>query len=282
MTMFIIHHDDADGRCAAAVAAKYAKIKKQAVAFIKMEYGEAFDWELLATYDAAHDEVWVLDFSLPEADMDRMRRLADGRFVWIDHHYTAIEKLDAFKDVRGTRQTGRAACLLTWEYCDFGYQPPLALRLIADRDVWAFEYGDISRHFHEAFWLESSEPWSGVWDRWLRPLSKLSDDLRVGEILYRRKQKSILNTFSKLGRVEKLHGTDMTVLTCNCIGTGELGQAARDIGHQVLHTYYEHVQNGRLVRTHSLYAATVDVGALAKERGGGGHKGASGWVEVVK
>jgi hypothetical protein len=158
----------------------------------------------------------------------------------------------------------------------------LAVQLIADRDIWEFRHGEISKHFHEYFWSRQTEPWSNEWDRWLNIKSKLADDLRDGEILYRSKKKRAINTLTRLGRVEKLHGTDMTVLTANCMGTGDLGEAAHELGHDVLHTYYEHIIDGRLARTHSLFSAKVDVGAIARDRGGGGHKGAAGWVEVVR
>jgi hypothetical protein len=160
--------------------------------------------------------------------------------------------------------------------------PPLAVRLIADRDIWEFAYGDASRHFHEAFQMEETAPGKPVWGRWLSHACTLQKELELGAVLYQGKKKRTRSVLERLGRVEKLHGTDMTVLTANCMGTGDLGEMARELGHEVLHTYFEKMQDGRLVRVHNLYSASVDVGELAKIRGGGGHRGASGWVEVVR
>jgi hypothetical protein len=158
----------------------------------------------------------------------------------------------------------------------------LAVRLIADRDVWRFEYGETAKHFHEAFWNVDTEPWQPVWKKWLRHDCRLAEELAQGAVLYGKKKRGLMSTLSRLGRIEKLNGTDLTVLTANCMGTGDLGEAAREMGHSVLHCYVEQEQNGRLVRVHNLYSNDVDVGELAKIRGGGGHREAAGWVEVVK
>lgn len=279
----IIYHDDADGRCAAAIAGLDARLEgRDPVVFLPMDYGAAVDWARFSAFDIQADEVWIVDFSLPPDDMVRLKVLCSGKLVWIDHHVTAIEKLAAFAGVKGKRDIGRAACLLTWEYCQMVAPPPLAVQLIGDRDTWTFALGDKSRWFHEAFFLEDTAPQRAVWDRWLSHTYDCRKELESGVVLYERKKKSSRNLLERLGRVEKLHGTELSVLTANCMGTGDLGETAREMGYDVLHCYVEKVQDGRLVRVHNLYSEKVDVGELAKIRGGGGHREAAGWVEVVK
>jgi oligoribonuclease NrnB/cAMP/cGMP phosphodiesterase (DHH superfamily) len=257
------------------------------VRYLPMDYGQAVDWAAFAGGADGTVEAWVLDFSLPADDFRRLRAIVGApNQVWIDHHVTAIEALgEEFGGLPGRRGTQRAACLMTWEYCSPGMIAPLAVRLIGDRDVWAFEYGDMSRYFHEAFWENEHHPSCAVWERWLSPApaeQMLTHDLEIGEILYKSKVKRTRAALVRYGRVEKLHDTDLTVLTVNYPGSGDLGEAARQLGHSVLHCYHDQERDGRLVRVHSLYSGCVDVGHLAQERGGGGHKNASGWVESLK
>jgi hypothetical protein len=182
------------------------------------------------------------------------------------------------------RNTQRAACLLTWDFCAMGYPPPLAVRLIGDRDTGTMEYGDTSKYFHESFWRWGT-PYATkpVYRLWLRADYRCDVEIVQGKELFEQKQRRLKWVIQRLGWCEKLHGSDLTVLNVNYEGSGDLADAARSLGHAVLHAYIDIPLNGSLslVRKHSLYSETVDVGELAKERGGGGHKNAAGWTEKI-
>jgi hypothetical protein len=257
---------------------------KQECRYVPMDYGQAVDWSHFEGREPGAVEAWVLDFSLPAGDFRRLRGLV-GELVWIDHHQTAIDALGKeFGGLPGRRGTQQAACLMTWTYCNPDIPAPLPVKLIADRDVWELKYGVMSKYFHEAFWQQDPRPSSTVWDRWLAPgPAQIYDELADGEIIYKAKEKSIRQILMRYGRVVPLHGTDnMTVLTLNFPGTGELGEAAREMGHNVLHCYHDELRGGRLVRVNRLYSQAVDVGELARLRGGGGHRNAAGWVKILK
>jgi hypothetical protein len=54
--------------------------------------------------------------------------------------------------------------MLTWRYLNGPDMPPWPLRFIADRDIWRFQHGDLTRHFYERYLLEDSRPESAIWD----------------------------------------------------------------------------------------------------------------------
>ena len=284
----IIYHDDADGRCAAAIAAMHGRRihgHGMEVKFIPMDYGKKIPDGVLAGFvpSSIENDVWLLDFSLPEDEMDALESIAGVEsLMWIDHHVTAIEKLARFEHWSGVRRSGRAACMLTWVFCGGSEEAaPLAVQLIADRDTWKFEYGAKSHWFHAALDLYDTRPENiELWEfAWLRPQAQMELMLIEGRAIYDARRKKLATVIRRFGRVEKLHGTDMTVLSVNYPGSGDLGEIGREMGHDVVHSYVDQEKDGRLCRVHNLYSSKdIDVGRLAKERGGGGHKNAAGWV----
>lgn len=288
MKRIIIYHDDGDGRCAAAIAALHARrlYKKEAdIVFVPADYGEAFDWALLDNFVKGEDQVWILDFSYPADVMGRIAAAVFDEprrknFVWIDHHVTAIERLAELHHLPGIRKTTDAACLLTWFWCGLSPEVPEAVRLIADRDMWTFAYGDRTRHFYELFKLKDTRPWTGVWGEWLEGKPGIEKQIGYGEILYMARLRGLEEAIARFGHEEPLHGTQAKILLINYPGSGELGELGQKRGYDIVHAYVDEVRDGKLVTVHSLYSATHDVGAMAKARGGGGHKGAAGWVEA--
>ena len=283
----ILHHDDADGRCAAAIAASHAYIIHRVHAdlyFFPMDYGRKLDFGIFEGFEFdPYFDVWLLDFSLPVDEMERLEATVGiERLVWIDHHVTALEKLARFEHWAGLRRPDKAACALTWAYAGMFGGMPLAVKLIADRDTWKFEHGDQARWFHAALDLYDTHPGSQIWENfWLKPEERLEAELSQGCAIYTARRKRLAGVLASLGRAEKLHGTGLTVLSVNYPGSGDLGEIGRELGHEVVHSYVDQEKDGRLCRVHSLYSTSVDVGILAKERGGGGHRGAAGWVERI-
>lgn len=295
MKRVIIYHDDADGRCAAAIAGRAAPLgmfgggggDRQRVEphYIPMQYGDDTPWFIFAEeaeWAPGEDELWIVDFSFAADVMAKLRDLCGANFVWIDHHETAIEALGAFRYTTGARSKDTAACMLTWRFVHTA-PPPKPVVLIADRDVWRFEHGDATRWFYEYYLtqVDDKSPGAEVWDRWLYGGADMAHYLTVGRRLYKARLRGLEAAANRLGRPERIAGTEATMLTLNYPGSGDLGQVVKDLGFDVAHCYVEEHKGGRLVRTHSLYSDTVDVGALAAERGGGGHRGAAGWVEEV-
>lgn len=81
------HHNDLDGRCAAAVVAHYFK-DKNPDNYIESDY-TGLKTELC--WD--NDEVFIVDYSFTENTMEALLAICDiaRRVVWIDHHDSSID-----------------------------------------------------------------------------------------------------------------------------------------------------------------------------------------------
>jgi oligoribonuclease NrnB/cAMP/cGMP phosphodiesterase (DHH superfamily) len=287
MKRLIMYHDDADGRCAAAIVRKWSHGQGIAnLAFVPMQYGETDFWRYFEEpdpFEKDQDEFFMLDFSLPIEQMRKIREIVGCNFTWIDHHYTAIEALGGELDyLAGIRDSKTAACLLTWMY--FFDSPtwavPYPVKLIADRDMWLWHFGDDSRYFYEAYLQMHTEPWQACWNDWLSMDTPPADELAAGTLLYHARINGLKRIAKRIGWEDSMEGTGFSVMSLNYPASGDMGQVVNDMGYDVAHCYNEQKRGGRLQVIHSMYSKTVDVGAIAKERGGGGHKEAAGWTEM--
>jgi len=308
MKRLILYHNDADGQCAAAIAARWntdlGKIIPQCEA---VDYGEAPPWEILNAL-GEHDSLWIVDFSYDKGQMLKLIQKLGDRLHWFDHHKTAIkdlESLEGIEEVQGIRRVDTAACLLVWDFCHPGRKASLAVKYIADRDVWRFEHGDKTRFFYEKFLVEeSTHPLAPVWDKYFEMTDWHYDAyLMVGEELWRGRRQMLKDIARRIGyecaflpdRQRLEQKTDATpemvqasegapplsVLMINYPGSGDMGQVVKDIGYDLAWLYHMEYRHGQLVRVNSLYSDKVDVGEIAKGHGGGGHKGAAGFVEEM-
>jgi oligoribonuclease NrnB/cAMP/cGMP phosphodiesterase (DHH superfamily) len=149
MKILCIHHNDADGRASAAIVRRALGTQ---TSMQEMNYGDLVPWEIIAEMD----RVVMVDFSLPASEMQRLAH--DRDFIWIDHHVSAIEEMAAISTSwPGLRDTGEAACVLTWRYF-FPEKPlPKAVVLIGDRDVWRWAE-DETGSFDEGLYQKDTNP----------------------------------------------------------------------------------------------------------------------------
>jgi hypothetical protein len=104
------------------------------------------------------DEVTMVDFSLPRADLLRLAQTA-GRITILDHHASAergLEGLDTEAlategacEIRVTFDMEHSGAVLAWQHFHPGTHVPLPLTLIEDRDLWRFAHSG-SRALHYA------------------------------------------------------------------------------------------------------------------------------------
>ena len=128
-----------------------------------MSYAKPFPMESIRK----DEQIYIVDYSISPDEMRQLLKITKN-VTWIDHHKTAIEKYKDFEyEIRGIRYDGIAGCMLTYCYIHHMTQrgtgdikpfdlsmvkdAPRFTKLIADWDVWKFEYGDDTRHFITAF-----------------------------------------------------------------------------------------------------------------------------------
>lgn len=306
MKRVVIHHNDADGKCCAAII-HFRFNDNENTVFLPMDYVDRLERTFIEAFLAEEDwcEIWIVDFSLPPEDMAWCLELVDGRGVvyWFDHHKTAIEGMpgNIREQVTGVQADGEAACLLVWRWLFPDRKPPLAVEYIADRDVWRFDYGTATRGFYENYRLEEStaptESWWTVlftcapeegknyamdgyrlYEARMRGLRALAKSIGHEVVFYLCETPS--NTDVPLA--EPYHkGSVVRCLRVNAPASGDLGQAIQELGYDMAWCWTAMERGGEYVVRNSLYSNWVDVGAIAKANGGGGHKGAAGWVDPV-
>lgn len=266
-TVVCFYHDDADGRCSAAII---RRALGEDVICIPMDYGDKVPWDLVKQAEG----VVVVDFSFPLADMERIA--SEAVLIWIDHHITAIDSLDSLEDLPGIRSLEHAACVLTWRHY-FPQDPvPMAVVYVGDRDIWKHEYPE-TRSFGEGLYHENTLPendelWGPLLENDRDFLHELIDR---GQILYDARMIRGERALKRRGIEVEFEGHRTLIL--NNVGTGDLGEMIRKKGYAIGYCYYEAMQNGEITTFVTLYSDTVDVSKIAKKFDGGGHKAAAGF-----
>lgn len=140
----IYHIADHDGKGSAAI------VKRK---FPETELmGLNHDMEIPYDEIEKHDKIVICDIALPVKYMLELNRKAD--LTWIDHHVSVINEYDElmksgeYAPIKGIRQVGTAALVLTWSYFYPDQELPEGLRLLGlndiydlrDRRVRPFEY----------------------------------------------------------------------------------------------------------------------------------------------
>jgi oligoribonuclease NrnB/cAMP/cGMP phosphodiesterase (DHH superfamily) len=107
--MLILHHNDLDGYCSAAII----KYKYPIIAMYEINYGDDIPWDLIKD-----NIVFIVDFSLELENMKRALK-ESKKLIWIDHHIGAIRKLREIDHlILGFRDAEEiySGCELTWKY----------------------------------------------------------------------------------------------------------------------------------------------------------------------
>lgn len=225
-------------------------------------------------------EVFIVDFSYP---VPELTALADkSKIVVLDHHKTAEANLKDFKHPNATVifDMERSGAMITWDYFHhesfnrdpFDLRPhpaPLLVQHIQDRDLWRFQMPG-SREVHAS--LVSHPMEFALWDKFDIPTLIVE-----GAALLRQYQQLVDNICKKpyLVRIG-----DYTVPAVNTsIAWSEVGEKLGDLYPDApfvaSFTEFEDITMWSL-RT-SKNNRTVDVSAVAKQFGGGGHAAAAGF-----
>ena len=278
MTTVVYHSADFDGVFCREVAKRH--LGDVGVRYVGWNFGEA------PLEFPAEGVVVVMDLPLLEPfGMEVLCESDLSRLTWIDHHKTSIDSTRA--DVPGYRIDGVAACRLAWQWfngldparpdlCDYidrRVKEPLAIRLAGEYDVWdkrdpdaeLFQYG-----------LRSVKPGFD--------LGRLLDydDAMVRSVL-------AVGAFSKryaqtvdAGNMKASFLVDWDGLRFLCLnGRGNsLTFASRDVretGHDALLMFHTNGRKWVVSLYHARHRTDLDLSVIAKNNGGGGHRGACGF-----
>jgi len=264
--MICIHHNDADGRCAAAIVHR----EHPNCRFIEMEYGNPMPWSKIVT----HEIVYMVDFSLPEVVFNRLLEKTSN-VVWIDHHKTILDHSCNTPLIPGVRDISKSACELTWNYLFPGQDVPEAVRLIGDYDTWTLALPD-SKAFRFGMDLIKHGPKDAIWDELFHPMLS---SMKVAELID--KGQVCLDFVTMMGQeYGNAYGWGTEFEGHRCFAMGIYMYGSSPFGGR-LDEYpvclsYEFMGDKWIVGLYSTQG--IDVSVIAKKYGGGGHTGAAGFV----
>ena len=278
--MLILHHNDLDGRAAAAVIlnSNLRQYERQ-IDCVEMNYDRPVPWDRIEP----EETVWITDFSLSPEDMRKLLTITKT-VVWIDHHRTAIDKFKDFETpVEGLRHDGLSGCVLTWLYLNrLGVKDvdkvPLGVRLIGDFDCWTFNkpggFGRRAEEFYFGMMAGDNGPEAEVW-LLLRDDNEVEPIQGRGRTIMAYRQQFFRDYLKSWGYEIQFEGHRCLAVCCAQTGSGSFDSRKAD-DFDILISYV-HSNRGYAVSLYTLHTDRIDVSAICKKHGGGGHRGASGF-----
>lgn len=265
--MKIYHHNDADGRCAGAIAFRALKVRGYNPKTIEMDYKDQLNFDDIENGEA----LYILDFSFKPKIMTKILTKTT-EVVWIDHHKTAI---DYSYNLPGKFDINRSGCELSWDFF-YGNNPPMTVKLIGDYDTWQFKMGEKSELINLGLKLHPHQPEDEIWDHllsfdinagiWLTTILDQGETCRIFRDM-------ICADYAKSQGFEtEFDGYKAFAMGLYMFGSKAFGQKIKEYPLCISFEF-----DGRHY-TIGLYSEQIDVGDLAKKHGGGGHKGAAGFV----
>lgn len=235
--------------------------------------------------DVSGRQVIMVDFCYKAAVLRQMANSAQSILI-LDHHKSAAEELAGFPAPpplpRGSGwlpeigvfawfDMDHSGAMLAWNHFHKSDAPPL-LAHIEDRDLWRFALED-TREIQIALF---SYPYNfAVWDKFMwdgeAGCAQLAMD---GMAIQRKHMKDIAELRGLAERRMLILGHNVPVLNAPYFHSSEAGQQMA-AGHPFAACYWDEPDG----RAFSLRSAEdgMDVSAIAKRYGGGGHKHAAGF-----
>ncbi len=266
MKPICIYHGFCDDGFAAALVVWLARSKD--VELFAGNYGKPAP-------DVTGREVIIVDFSYPRAVMETMADQAASILI-LDHHKSAMEDMVGFSRPNCiiTFDMARSGAMMAWDYFKpWGSTTGLEfIRFIQDRDLWKKELSGTEEF---TMGLRSYPQDLELWATFFKqgPLKCIEEG--IGILRYYRQT---VEAAKAIAYEAELDGTK--VLVCNstfALASDVAGELSE--GRPFAAVYYETAEG----YTYSLRsrAGGLDVSAIAKKFGGGGHAQASGFKSKV-
>ena len=273
--MIVFHHNDADGRCAAAIvkrwydATKKPSMERDWFQTVEMDYKNPVPLDQIDRQDT----VVIVDFSFKPDDMAAIMAMTKMGVIWCDHHKTAEAYGYNVAGKRDFTERGLCGAELTWLFFFPNDAKPYWLNLLGDYDAWRMQHKEECLPFYEGLKLYDQSPvGQSVWtylfkeaDAWRKIIEEGAITVRYRDIY--------------CGELRDAFGFETTIggqraYALNAYRFGSQGFGRKAIEYPVCIAF---IYDGNQF-TVSLYSETVNVSEIAKAFGGGGHKGAAGFV----
>ncbi len=267
----IFHIADHDGKGSAAI------VKDM---FPQTElFGLNHDMEIPYELIEQHDKIVICDIALP---LDYMFELNDKiDLTWIDHHISVINEYESamadgkHKAIKGIREVGSAALVLTWRYFHPDEKLPEGLRLLGLNDIYDLRDRRV-RPFEMAMQINGiNKPTDKIWKQIFDEQIDINEMVEKGKAI----MSWVRNRNYRLVRSMAFE-SEYNGLKCICSNMAQ-GQSeffdtldnCRD--YDVMVNFFMSKRNLWNI-TFYTYKQDVDVSKIAAEFGGGGHAKAAG------
>ena len=256
MDLIIYHRDCPDGFCAAFIAKK----KYPKAMLLGWTYGEEGSFP-----DLHGKDVLVVDFSWPRETMIRMHETAESLLV-LDHHKTAQKELEGLDFA--VFDMNRSGAAITWDTLFPDKPRPWYVDYVQDRDLWTWKLPcskDVSGY------IMALPHTIGDWAKldFLDP----SDAWKAGAAI-----RLHIDHYIEKVVAQRQHGDlDGLSIAIVCAAYPNIS----DVGSELCK--YAQIGAGWFERGDGMMqfslrsTGELDVSAVAKKYGGGGHKNASGF-----
>lgn len=272
------HSADLDGHCSGAIVQKAIKAELRGI-----DYGQEFPFE-----DIKGRDVVMVDFSLePFEEMLKLFEVA-GTVVWIDHHKSAIEEFEKHFPTREPpvnvfwvldSSGSIAACQLAWEYYFPNRNVPKTIQLLSKYDAWDLD-DDVLRFQYGMKLINNTIPEEQpkMWDKIIASdQAMINHIMKNGLIVQSTLDNENAKALASSAFETKLDGHSVVALNRGHVGSLAFKSWSGYEPEIWVAFYWRGLEKGGW--TLSLYSdhSGIDVGKIAKNHGGGGHKGAAGF-----
>lgn len=307
-TICIYHSRDLDGWMSAAIVKKWwletqvvlkdiitieeynkRDKSKDPLVFLGWDYGDAIP-DL-----TEYDKVIMVDVSFPISNMIDLIKSKGNDFIWIDHHISAINNIKdeiveyPLSPIEGIQNIKYAACELTWQYFFPDKPMPEIVRLLGRYDCFGHKGTDEEETVLEfqyaarTFITNYEEAYESLIDWGTRNEDAF---VEIGQGIHLYLCTEAKQTYSKAFPI-KFYKTDggkiLDFEPYNFLCVNQERFNPINFGIDYHKEGYDgfacfHYEKGKWC--FSLYNdnGEVDCSVIAKQYGGGGHKGASGFV----
>ena len=220
-------------------------------------------------------KVYILDFSYDYDDMVELhRRHGGGNVILLDHHETAIEKVDGVPNC--TIDLDHSGAYLAWRHFHPNTEVPKLIQYVQDRDLWKWELDHskaVSMYIHAREF--DFEGWDGIHEDLE---TKFDSVIGQGYAILAYQQTQVQRVASKAW-TGNIGGYDVPVVNSSLFQS--------EIGHELLEKHsqapfvgiYFELDDKRIWSLRS--RKDFSVNKVAQSLGGGGHPQAAGFTERI-
>lgn len=274
-----VYHDHClDGYASASVVLNKFGIKN--VTLIPGNYSDDdLLNQILKIEDIENKDLYIVDFSFKSKDMHALEKACKS-LTLIDHHVSAQKELESFEPTKKSTtivfDMNHCGAVLTYKHLHPNKADiiPFNLQLVEDRDLWKFNL-EHTKAFTTYVYSTVNSPIDYLDIASKNTSAELIDIISRGIVLLRANDERVRRLCSTAFMVE-YKGMSIPIVNCSKEFASDVGHMLCKIHNSPFSITYQDVEGKRIFSLRG--DGSIDVSAIAKEKGGGGHHDAAGFT----